>query len=133
MQLDGSLEGGLPNIGFVDVRELLPNSLEQQDVQKLLEHSKPVQSCLASEACLVSGVYLVSDELLSKAHAVAKRTGVETAEQDLMSGKQALRVPDGVIEKLGAAKSSKGDAEYCLNYALHVSSEFHCMFCLYPT
>lgn len=104
MQLDASLAGGLPSSGFMDVREFLPENLEKQDIEKLVANSKSVHSCLQSNARLVSGIFLVSEELLVKANAVAKKAGADSAESDLTAGKRA--VPLG---KSGAASASTGD------------------------
>ena len=103
MQLDASLAGGIPTCGFLDLRELLPDSLERQDALKLLDSSKSVQSCLQAGASLVSQVYLVSDELLERANAIAKKAGVDLGERDLVAGKRS--VPAG---KPGAATAWQG-------------------------
>ena len=92
VQLEASLAGGVPTCGFLDLRELLPHSLERQDVLKILDCSESVRSCLHTGASLVSGVYLVSGELLERANAVAKKAGADLGERDLIAGKRSVPV-----------------------------------------
>lgn len=92
VQLEASLTGGVPTSGFLDLRELLPHSLERPDVLKLLDCSESVRSCLQAGASLVSGVYLVSGELLKRTDAVTKKAGADLGERDLIAGTRSFPV-----------------------------------------
>lgn len=97
----------MPSCGFIDVQELLPNNLEQQDIEKLVDCSKSVHSCLRADAHLVSGVYLLSEDLLVKAKAVAKKSGTELAEADLIAGKRTVPLGrSAVVESSGEYRTS---------------------------
>jgi hypothetical protein len=101
VQIDASLAGGVPSCGFLDIRELVPSHLEQHDIEKLVDCSMSIHSCLQRGAQFVAGSYLVSEEMLAEAKAVARKLGIDTAEKDLISGTRT--VPSG---KTGSVPSA---------------------------